>query len=98
VTAGVVWRPQAADEFLTAFAWYEAQQLGLGQQFATACSRAIELLRARPELFATVHGPIRRVILRRFPYAIFYLVEAAQVVVLAVMHERRNPLSWRGRR
>ena len=73
MTTGVVWRPQAADELLAAVAWYEDQQVGLGQQLATACGAAIELLRARPEMFATVHGPIRRVILRRFPYAIFYL-------------------------
>ena len=98
MTAGVVWRPQAVEELLAAIAWYDKQQTGLGEQFASACRATLDLLRARPDLFAPVHGPIRRVLLRRFPYAIMYLAEGTDLVVLAVMHERRDPRSWRRRR
>lgn len=47
-----------------------------------------------PELFARVHGNVRRVIVSRFPYAVFYQVEADRIVVLAVLHTARDPESW----
>jgi plasmid stabilization system protein ParE len=47
-----------------------------------------------PEMFARVHGNVRRVIVSRFPYAVFYKVEADWIVVLAVLHTARDPKSW----
>jgi plasmid stabilization system protein ParE len=47
-----------------------------------------------PEMFARVHGDVRRVIVSRFPYAVFYQVEADRIVVLAVLHTARDPESW----
>ena len=41
-----------------------------------------------------VRGDVRRVILRRFPYALFYTIEGSDVVVLACVHERRSPDHW----
>jgi plasmid stabilization system protein ParE len=47
-----------------------------------------------PEMFARVHGDVRRMIVSRFPYAVFYQVEADRIVVLAVLHTARDPESW----
>ena len=98
MTFGVTWRPQAAEELLAAVAWYEEQRPGLGNELAAATEAAVGLIRTQPQLFTAVHRSIRRVQLKRFPYAIFYLAETTSVVVLAVMHERRDPRLWRGRR
>jgi plasmid stabilization system protein ParE len=46
-----------------------------------------------PEMFARCHGDVRRVIVSRFPYAVFYRVEAERIVVLAVLHTARDPKS-----
>jgi plasmid stabilization system protein ParE len=48
--------------------------------------------------FQRVHHEIRRVRLRRFPYAIYFRVSGDEVVVLAVMHGRRHPRRWSSRR
>jgi plasmid stabilization system protein ParE len=37
---------------------------------------------------------VRRMIVSRFPYAVFYRVEADRIVVLAVLHTARDPESW----
>jgi plasmid stabilization system protein ParE len=47
-----------------------------------------------PEMFARVHGDVRRMIVSRFPYAVFYQIEADRIVVLAVLHTARDPESW----
>ena len=44
-----------------------------------------------------IYKEIRRLMTRRFPYGVFYLVEATSVVVLAVFHAKRDPGQWRRR-
>lgn len=98
MTVPLVWHPAAADEFVGAVAWYEQQRPGLGGEFAAACHSALALIQDQPHAFRRVHGEVRRVILRRFPYAIFYRSRETELLVLAVMHERRDPRRWRERR
>ncbi len=77
--------------------WYEQQRPGLGTEFAAACRSALAVIRDRPQVFRLVHGDVRRVLLRRFPYAIFYRYREAELLVVAVMHERRDPRRWQER-
>ncbi|MSP39496.1 MAG: type II toxin-antitoxin system RelE/ParE family toxin [Deltaproteobacteria bacterium] len=46
------------------------------------------------EMFACVHGEVRRAIVSRFPFAVFYLVEPSRVVILRVLHTSRDPRLW----
>ena len=46
-----------------------------------------------PEQFPVYEEHTRRALLRRFPYAIYYL--AQPVVILRVLHLRRHPDTWR---
>jgi hypothetical protein len=48
--------------------------------------------------FPIVTTDIRRAILRRFPFGIFFIVENESATVLAVTHLHRHPASWQGRR
>jgi plasmid stabilization system protein ParE len=97
VTSQLVWHPDAADELVRAVAWYDEQRSGLGAEFAAACRSALTLKQDQPTAFRRLHGDVRRVMLRRFPYAIFYRVRETELLVIAVMHERRDPRPWRDR-
>ena len=50
-----------------------------------------------PERFPVVHLTCRRALLRRFPYAIYYVAAAESVSVVACMHARRDPRRWQER-
>jgi hypothetical protein len=39
---------------------------------------------------------IRRVLLRRFPYAVMYSVRRDEIKVLAIANLKRRPFYWRG--
>jgi len=65
-----------------AFAWYENEQIGLGLDFK----------------YQDLRSGIRRALLRRFPYAVYFAVETDVVVVLAVLHVSRDPAEWQRRR
>jgi len=90
-------RPKAEAELSEAFSWYEDQISGLGSDYLNAIEAALCAIKRNPEIYPTVHGTIRRCLIRRFPYAIFYCIEPTRVVVLAVFHVRRNPSDWKKR-
>ena len=93
-----IWHELAVEEFLSSIQWYEDQRAGLGREFELACRAAIALIEQHPLSFPVVHGEVRRVVLRRFPYMILYRPREAELVIVAVMHERRDPRRWRSRR
>ena len=87
----------ARTELVDAHAWYEAQSPGLGAEFVRAVDATLQRALREPEASAAVHGSIRRALVRRFPYGVFYHAITDEVVVLAVVHARRNPRRWPGR-
>jgi toxin ParE1/3/4 len=97
VTHPLVLRPQARAELLEARAWYDGERPGLGTEFLTEFRVVVALLREMPEAFPTVHGSIRRVLLKRFPYALYFFLDQDTVVIVAVVHARRDPAVWRTR-
>lgn len=84
-------------EVVEAWVWYEEQRPGLGDEMLACVDAAVAKAARTPEAFPLCHGAARRALVRRFPYAVFYMVEGVELVVLAVAHERRRPGYWAGR-
>ena len=97
MTVSVVFRSAARHEFREAARWYEARQAGLGAQYVAEIDHAIEGAAEHPERYPRMHGEIRCVRVKRFPYSVFFLPEANRIVVLAVFHVRRDPIVWHAR-
>ena len=93
----LVFRLAAEEELANARLWYEEQRSGLGDEFLACIEAGLERVVATPDAFPKVHSEIRRVLVRRFPYGIFYIVEAERIVVLAIFHASRDPVVWKGR-
>jgi toxin ParE1/3/4 len=90
--------PRALRETGEAQAWYEAQSPGLGEEFVAALELQLKRLEQAPLLYAEVIPGVRRALLPRFPYGVFYVVRGDLVHVLAVLHDARNPQRWPQRR
>ncbi len=88
--------PEAEEELAEAAAWYEARRTGLGVEFVAIVDRAFEEIIAAPLAYALWRDdrPYRRKIVKRFPYVLFFRVEADAVEVLAVANARRRPGYW----
>ena len=97
MTRKPVFRPQADQEVQSARQRYEEQRPGLGIEFANAIDEVVERISSNPLAFPIVHSEIRRAVVRRFPYGIYFRVLEDQIVVTAVMHGRRHPRRWQGR-
>ena len=90
-------RPEAERDIAGAYRWYEERRSGLGEEFLGCLEAAFETIRRNPTLPRRVHREVRRVLVRRFPYGVHYVVEAERLVVLAVFHGRRDPEVWESR-
>lgn len=90
-------RPEAEADALEAYRWYNEQLPGLGGEFLGEIDRALENIRANPEAHRKLHREFRRVLTRRFPYAVFYALRDNRIVVFAILHTARDPRLWRKR-
>jgi|SRR5438270_5140985 len=91
---GTIVRPEAAREVQEAFDWYEEKSEGLGLEFLRAADACVAGIKRNPLASPAMYQDIRRALLRKFPYALFYIVKEEQVIVLACFHVKRNPIDW----
>jgi len=97
VTWRVTFEPAAQAEIAEAFDWCEQKSHGLGGDFLRVVAAAEEQLTRNPQAFPPARGRFRRILIRRFPYALhFELLSEQRVSVLACLHHRRSPARWPG--
>jgi ParE toxin of type II toxin-antitoxin system, parDE len=92
----VVFRATASTQVVDARAWYDNQRQGLGAEFSRCLESAVNRVARNPLSAPVVHQDVRRVLLKRFPYSVFYMVEGDSLLVLGCMHTRRMPADWVG--
>ena len=94
----VIFTPRARTELIDAQDWYENEARGLGRRFRAAVDVVIERMSANPRQFPVVYKSIRRALLRRFPYALMFVVETDDTLtVIACFHGSRDPARWQKR-
>ena len=91
--------PEADAELVDAAGWYADRQFELGDGLIAEASKALHVVRTTPESCSRLEyydGPhdLRRSLLRRFPYAVVFLIRPAEIVVVAIAHTHRQPLYW----
>lgn len=90
--------PEALEEFDDAAHYYADCQEGLDLRFVAAVESAIRRILDAPERWRIFAGDVRRCLTNIFPYAILYTIEPeGYVLIIAVMHCRREPGYWRHR-
>ena len=90
--------PEAREELLAAIDYYNSAEPGLGLEFYEEIESALRMVEDFPDMWTEVGSGIRRCLVRRFPYALIYSKEGQRIFIYAVMHTRREPDYWRGRR
>ena len=90
-------RTEAEADLAQAFEWYERQRAGLGHDFIAQARLAFRHIAESPTHHPIAHRHVRRVLLRRFPYKVFYFVESESVTIIGVVHTKRDPAFWQTR-
>jgi plasmid stabilization system protein ParE len=97
MTRRFIVRPLAEADLDQAASWYDEEQAGLGSRFLSDVDQVFGRIRERPQQFPVVSSDIRRALLHTFPYAVYFRETDETIRVLAVLHLRRRPGTWRAR-
>ncbi len=91
----LILRPEAESDVEEVYAWYEKRREGLGRDFVKELEKLFASIQESPRMYPRDHRELRRALLKRFPYAVFYTLRSDEVVVSAVFHQSRDPRRWR---
>jgi plasmid stabilization system protein ParE len=94
----VIFTLPARAELIDAQDWYENEAPGLGRRFRAAVDAVVERMSATPRQFPVIYKNVRRALLRRFPYALMFVIGADEALtVIACFHGSRDPAHWQKR-
>lgn len=88
----VVVLEEAAEDLAAGIAFYDAQELGVGQYFFASLVADIASLRLHAGIHCVQFG-FYRMLASRFPFAVYYDVAGGLARVAAVLDMRRDP-AW----
>ena len=89
--------PEAEEDLSGARLWYDQRRDGLGTDFVQCVEETLRSVEALPQVHAPVYQDVRRALVRRFPYIVYYRIVDSEVVVIAVLHGRRHQRHWQSR-
>ncbi len=89
--------PFAEQDILEARDWYNEQKEDLGMELLQEIKKTIMSIEHNPLKFQIVRKDIRRALIDRFPYSLFFTVNEPIVNVFALFHNSRNPSIWKKR-
>jgi toxin ParE1/3/4 len=92
-------RPEAEADLTDAAVWYDSRESGLGLQFLSEVHSAMARVLKSPESFTRLrrNPTVRRVLTRRFPYRVFFIVRPDAIVVFAILQAARHDRVWKHR-
>ena len=82
--------PRAEADIQNGRNWYEKHQVGLGARFVNEIGQAILVLQDDADRFPIYYRSFRRILLHRFPYKIFFILENDRVLIFRVLHAKRK--------
>lgn len=86
----VIVRPLAEQDLREAQTWYEQKRTGLGVEFLAAVNTVFQQIGGQPLQYPLVYRQLRRAVLRRFPYLIYFRAGSDRVEVVACLHSKRS--------
>ncbi|MFH1562648.1 MAG: type II toxin-antitoxin system RelE/ParE family toxin [Nitrospirota bacterium] len=89
--------PEALQEYVEATMYYTEVCFELGESFLYEIERGIQQILDNPKAWQIVEEDIRRYLVHRFPFGIYYTVEDDCILIVAIMHMSREPGYWKNR-
>ena len=81
-------------EMTEAALYYEACAAQLGERFLDTVQLGVEQIQESPITWPSIGYGIQRYLLPQFPYSLLYRDDPEEIVVIAVMHQKKRPYYW----
>lgn len=89
----------ANSDIADATEYYEVSKQGLGRIFLLSLKDTFKMLAKNPFMYVHIYKQIRRALIKKFPYAVFYQIDEKEkeVTIYFVMSTYRDPDLWKKR-
>jgi len=87
----------AESELNEAIVYYNHKRSNLGFEFSEEVKRTLERILQYPEAWSSLSKRTRQCTTKKFPYNVIYQIRSEKILIIAVMHQHRNPETWRSR-
>src|SRR5205085_12594162 len=82
---------RAEKNITDAFIYYEEESAGLGEAFLETLEGILENISQFPMMYPKVHTDVRRALILPFPYAVFFIYDQGEAIILNVLSTTRDP-------
>ncbi|HLP48931.1 MAG TPA: type II toxin-antitoxin system RelE/ParE family toxin [Candidatus Kapabacteria bacterium] len=89
-----IFHPEALQEYEEAVLYYSEISKDLAVAFIKCIENGIKKIREYPDAWQIVEEDIRRHLIKRFPFGIYYSIEREYIMIISVMHMNRKPGYW----
>jgi plasmid stabilization system protein ParE len=83
-------QPRALRQTIKAARWYDRQEVGLGEDFLREIEATFHRIQKGPRRYRVLYQGLRRALVRRFPYAVFFSYDGIDIAVIVVLHQCRS--------
>ena len=83
--------------FDEAFDFYDGRKASLGTDFIARVQEVFDRIAMNPQQYPVALTDIRKAVVKRFPYCVYYRAGPTRVEIIAIFHTARDPAIWRGR-
>ena len=91
MTHRLIINPEAEDDLAEIRAWYQTREIGLGDRFIVAVDRVFVRIADGPNRYPPYFEEVHRALVQGFPYSVYYTANNAEVTILAVIRQTRDP-------
>jgi plasmid stabilization system protein ParE len=98
VPISLILTEKAEEDLEDAYHWYEKQEPGLGKQVIRCIDAKIANINRHPLHHPVVQNEnVRRALVNRFPFSVYFEYEEELITIFAILHQRRSPDFWKSR-
>lgn len=90
-------RKEAEADIIEAFEYYESCQKNLGRVFLQCIEESLTKIQKNPLFYKEIYQHVRRIFINRFPYGVYFVILEDTLLVIGVIHARKNPRHWKKR-
>ena len=88
---------EAEIDFDKSYEYYFEGSIKVADTFFRTINYSLENIRQNPFSFPIVYKIIRKYLVKKFPFVIYYQIEDSTIKVIAIFHTSRNPEIWNER-
>jgi toxin ParE1/3/4 len=87
--------PESITDIRESFMWNDEKSEGLGNRFLLSIEAGFSSILRYPLHYPKIYKNVHRYLIKRFPYAILYIIDKNTIAIISVIHLSRDPNYWK---